>query len=325
VDFNDDGLLDLIVGERNGFINYFRRKPDGTLTAEPDIEAGGSTIDVGNNSAPFVVDWNEDGLLDLVIGNETGNLLLYINNGTPSAHSYGLYILIKVNGTPVDYSRTVPHVIDLNLDGKKDVVFGEDNGAVYYLENTGTNAVPAFSTISKLKSDGAVIQWPSGQTDTTVFFTDWNEDGRPDLLLGNYVKNVYLYPGLAPIEASDNQIPAASGLTINFALDAGVANGGRNYLLTGTTSGTDPGTLLPGGLATIPLNRDWFTDFILARLNTTVFAGFWGTFDATGRAAAALNAPPLQPGWIGKTLHFAYATASPWDYVSNAVPIEIVP
>lgn len=35
--------------------------------------------------------------------------------------------------------------------------------------------------------------------------------------------------------------------------------------------GTAPGTLLPGGLATIPLNRDWFTNYVLARLNTHEF------------------------------------------------------
>lgn len=325
MDFNADGLLDLIVGERNGYVNYFRRKPDDTLTTEPDIKANGTPIDVGENSAPFVVDWDEDGLLDLLIGNDTGNLRLYLNSGTPTAHAFTTYSLIEVNGSPVDYSRTVPHVIDFNLDGKKDVIFGEDYGAVYYLENTGTNAAPLFLTASKLKSDGTPIQWPSGQTDTTVYLTDWNEDGRLDLLLGNYVKNVYLYPGLAPIEASENQIPAASGSTIDFSLDAGIDNAGRNYLLVGSTSGTEPGTLLPGGIATIPLNRDWFTDFILARLNTGVFDRFWGTLDVSGKATAILNAPPLQPGWIGKTMHFAFAVAGPWDYVSNAVPIEVIP
>jgi len=325
VDFNNDGLLDLIVGERNGFVNYFRRKLDGTLTAEPDIEANGGTIDVGNNSAPFVVDWDEDGLLDLVVGDETGNLRLYLNSGTPAVHAFTTYSLVEVNGSPVDYSRTVPHVIDLNLDGKKDVVFGEDNGAVYYLENTGTHAAPLFGTISKLKSDGTPIQWPSGQTDTTVFFTDWDGDGRPDLLLGNYVKNVYLYPGLAPLAVSHNQISAASGLSVDLTLDAGTVHGGRNYLVTGSTSGTEPGTLLPGGLVTIPLNRDWFTDFVLARLNTSLFDDFWGQLDSSGKATATLNAPPLGAGWIGTTLHFAFATANPWDYASNAVPIEIVP
>lgn len=120
-------------------------------------------------------------------------------------------------------------------------------------------------------------------------------------------------------------LSAAQGGTVNFTLDAGTANGNRNYLLLGSVTGTSPGTPLPGGLVTIPLNRDWFTDYILARLNTSVFSNFLGTLGAAGGAMSALNAPPLHSNWIGKTLHFAYALDNPWDYASDAVEIEIVP
>jgi hypothetical protein len=89
-------------------------------------------------------------------------------------------------------------------------------------------------------------------------------------------------------------------------------------------SGTDPGTLLPGGLVTIPLNRDWFTDFILARLNSGPFQEFFGSLNASGSATAQLNAPPV-PGYAGVTMHYAYALNNPWDFVSNPVAIEVVP
>ncbi|MCD4726763.1 MAG: VCBS repeat-containing protein, partial [Pirellulales bacterium] len=62
------------------------------------------------------------------------------------------------------------------------------------------------------------------------------------------------------LEADTGTIPAAGG-SVNFSLNAGGGNKNRIYLLAGSVSGTSPGTLLPGGLATIPLNRDWFTDF----------------------------------------------------------------
>jgi len=118
---------------------------------------------------------------------------------------------------------------------------------------------------------------------------------------------------------------SVNGGTVDFSLDAGSPNGGRDYLLLGTTSGYEPGTLLPGGLTTIPLNRDWFTDFVLARLNSPAFAGFWGRLDASGRSAASLNAPKLNPLWAGTTIHFAYATVNPWDYSSHAAALVIVP
>ncbi len=323
MDFDNNGLLDLIVGDRNGYVNFFRGQINGTLTAEPDIKANGVTIDVGNNSAPFIVDWNEDGLLDLVVGHETGNVRLYLNSGNPFVHNFTTFSLIEVGGTAVKYSRTVPHVIDLNLDGRKDVVIGEDNGAVYYLENAGTNTAPFFNTSSKLKSDGASIQWPSGQTDTTVFITDWNEDGIPDLLLGNYVKNVYLYPGLAPIMASDNQISGASGCNIDFSLDAGAAYAGRRYFLMGTTAGTVPGLSLPGG-AVLPVNWSNLSSIIYQYYNSKPLTNFRGHLDLSGKATATLQVSSTGMP-LGTVLHFAFTTEQPYDFQSNPVPVEVVP
>ena len=128
-------------------------------------------------------------------------------------------------------------------------------------------------------------------------------------------------PSLGP---SQSTLSAATGGTVDFSLAAGSENAGRNYLLLGSLSGSDPGTLLPGGLATIPLNRDWFTDYILARLNGPVFSDFWGTLDASGKRAAQLNAPPI-PTWVGQKIDFAYALNDPWNYVSHPVSVTVVP
>jgi len=123
--------------------------------------------------------------------------------------------------------------------------------------------------------------------------------------------------------ADANTLPSGGG-TVNFSLNAGSAHAGRSYLLCSGLSGTEPGTLLPGGLVKIPLNRDGLTDFVLNRLNTPAFTGFRGVLDGSGTATAQLNAPAV-PGLIGTTLFFAYAAANPWDLASNAVAVEIVP
>jgi len=128
-----------------------------------------------------------------------------------------------------------------------------------------------------------------------------------------------------PLEADSGEISAGVGGAVSFDMDSGADHALRDYLLCGTVSGCLPGTMLPGGLVVIPLNRDWFTDFILDNLASPVFAGFYGQLDADGRAVAQLNAPPLQPTWIGRTMHYAFGLKSPWNFVSNAVTIEIVP
>lgn len=326
MDFNADGYLDLISGDRYGYINYFRRLPNGTLTAEPDIIANGTTIDVGYNSAPCTVDWDEDGLLDLVIGNDTSETIwFYRNRGTPSNYQFTNYSLIQVNGTPIKYSRCVPHVCDLNLDGKKDLVIGEDFGYVYYLENVGTNAAPQFDAAVKLYSDGSPISWPSGQTDTRPWVDDWNGDGKPDLLLGNYAKNLYIYynEDTAPLIADGLTLPEAGG-AVNFVLDAMPDNGNRSYLTLGSVSGTTPGILLPGGHATLPLNWDMFTNIVIGWVNTSIFTDFMGTLNADGKAMATFNMPPVT-GLSGIAMYYAYCLSDPFDYVSNPVQIDIVP
>lgn len=196
MDFNNDSLLDLVSGDRSGYVNYFRRLPGGALTTEPKIQASGSTIYFPLNSAPHIVDWNEDGLLDLVVANSDASprhIRLYLNSGTPEAYEFTGYTEVTAAGTPISLSRCNPNVADLNLDNRKDLVCGEDNGRIFYYENTGTNEDPVFAAGVQLEADSVPIQFPSGYTDLKVWCNDWNEDGTQDMVVGNYDDSVHLY------------------------------------------------------------------------------------------------------------------------------------
>ncbi len=122
----------------------------------------------------------------------------------------------------------------------------------------------------------------------------------------------------------DHTLSAQNGGAINFSLDGGAMNGNRNYLLLASVTGTEPGTLLPGGLATLPLNWDFLTGFVLHNANTPALADFSGTLDSSGLASAQLNTYPLPMGTVGLELYFAYACSNPWDYVSNPLTVLIV-
>ena len=122
--------------------------------------------------------------------------------------------------------------------------------------------------------------------------------------------------------SSDHVLYEATGGTLLFALEAGAANAGRNYILLGSMTGTTPGTPLPGGQAVLPLNWDAFTNLVVTLANTTLFKDFAGTLDAYGDAEAILDLGPL-PGGAGMTLHFAFALNKPWDYVSDPIPVGV--
>jgi endonuclease I len=124
------------------------------------------------------------------------------------------------------------------------------------------------------------------------------------------------------------RISRSAASTVNFFIEAGMDHQDRHYLLLGSVSGAEPGTVLPGGLATLPLNRDWFTDWIIAKANSSRLVQFKGTLDAAGCGAARLETlGPLPSGVLpaGTVMHYAYALKAPFDYTSNAIAIEIEP
>lgn len=111
---------------------------------------------------------------------------------------------------------------------------------------------------------------------------------------------------------------------VEFLLDAGPANAGRTYFLLGSASGTSPGTQLPGGF-NLPLNRDRFMQDVRTNANSARFQGFTGTLDASGRSLARmdLSSAPL-PAEPGTSLHFAFTCISPFDFVSNAIEVQLL-
>ncbi len=180
MDWNDDGLLDIIVGDRNGYIHYYRRTSNLdaiTLTKEADIRCAGTTIDAGYNSAPVCVDWNEDGDLDMLVGNQTGNVRLYLNEGSDGVPVFSTFTNLQSGGSNILHYRNCPQVIDLNLDGKKDLLCGANDYKIYYYENTGTNSSPSFSGSEILVSEYAGIRFS---------VADWNGDSFLDILSSDY-------------------------------------------------------------------------------------------------------------------------------------------
>lgn len=206
MDFNNDGLDDLILGERDGYVTYYRRLSNGSLTSEGRIQAGNIDLDVDGNSAPCVFDWNNDGLLDLVIGRDFtagGSIRLFLNSGTPSKAVFSTYTPVMRGSSPITWSRSVPHMRDMDGDGLVDLMVAEDRGRTFYLRNEGAVGAPVFKTSSRVTVNGSQFAWPSGQTDGTIYIDDWNEDGTLDMLQGNYVKNLWVFLG-NPVDVWEN-------------------------------------------------------------------------------------------------------------------------
>ncbi|MHC4942815.1 MAG: FG-GAP repeat domain-containing protein [Planctomycetota bacterium] len=90
VDFNRDGKKDLVVGNTNGFLRFYENKgtdPAPVFDGFVELSAGNEVIDVGECSRPVAVDWDEDGVLDLLSGSSPD--LLYTPGTVLYYHSLG--------------------------------------------------------------------------------------------------------------------------------------------------------------------------------------------------------------------------------------------
>ncbi len=184
--------MDLVVGERDGYVNFFERKDDGTLANAIRIQANNTDIKVTNNSSPVITDWNNDGLLDLLVDSDVQDdgVRLYINSGSSENYKYTDYSKLKYGNVDIAFKRSQIRVFDLNGDNKKDLLLGTGLTAqsrIYYFENIGTaeNPILKFPTQLKTKS-GKPIYPPFTQYDIVFDIEDWNGDGSPDIVMGDY-------------------------------------------------------------------------------------------------------------------------------------------
>jgi hypothetical protein len=136
-----------------------------------------------------------------------------------------------------------------------------------------------------------------------------------------YYDDLSIEPYLNPVPET---LPVGGGV-VDLYLDSSFQNANRNFIILAGVTGTTPGTALPGGFATLPLNWDVFTDVVLGFTPSVLFSNFLGKTDAAGMATATINAPPLPGIAVGVTMYFAATENNPFDFVSNACTVDIVP
>lgn len=191
---NGDGLDDLIVGDRDGFVYLFTRQSDGSLARGVKIKSAGTVIDILNNSAPEVSDLNGDGLPDLLVGTQsTGNYLyMYYNTGTKTEPQFGSFNFLLNKGMFVSIGNAAPELFDLDGDGVKDLVSGNSMGEILYYHNSGTNTAHSYDEPQSLSAGGKEMKVDKY---SQFCFTDWNNDGVTDMVVGDKNENVMLFLG----------------------------------------------------------------------------------------------------------------------------------
>lgn len=213
LDLDNDGVKDLITttvspNKVEDKKSVWRYKNMGTNTSpvfayqENDFLQG-EMVEVGTGARPVLFDYNGDGLLDLFIantsshiastGNHTSTLTLYENTGTATEPAFDFvtddYESLSQIGLP---NSLHPAFADLDGDGDKDMLLGDQNGNLHYFQNISTGGVADFvlAAANYQDGDGNVIDV---NNHATPFLEDMDRDGDYDLLIGNQEGRVQYY------------------------------------------------------------------------------------------------------------------------------------
>ncbi len=167
-DYDGDGLQDVIVSNYGKYDKSVSLLYTSGLSLYHNIGttmtpiyklldedfAGLSTINldlVGNKPVLGIHstfgDLDNDGDEDMMIGDYFGNLHYFTN--TAGVSSPANFVLNQPKYQSIDVGNfAAPQLVDLNRDGKLDMVIGKENGYFTYYENTGTLTVPSFAKIT---------------------------------------------------------------------------------------------------------------------------------------------------------------------------------
>lgn len=203
-DFDGDGDLDLICGEFLDKMTYF----ENTGTRSNPIYKEG--VFLKNESGlikmdlemiiPVAVDWDQDGHVDLVVGDEDGRVALVRNTGElidniPEFES-PKYFRQQADNLKFGALAT-PVGVDWDNDGDEDIITGNSAGYFAFIENLGGGEKPVWKEPKLLEVDGKAIRVQAGENGsiqgpaeakwgyTTLSVADWDGDGNRDIIFNS--------------------------------------------------------------------------------------------------------------------------------------------
>ena len=141
-DIDNDGDYDAFVGTDNGSVIAYNntgtnRAPNWVENTKWNISLPGLTFTV-----PALTDLDNDGDLDMLVGDNNGRSFAYENTGNKTVPKWSRK---SAWDAPYIGGGAAPYFADLNGDGVTDVIVGDGGGYSNAMKNTGTKNSATFT------------------------------------------------------------------------------------------------------------------------------------------------------------------------------------
>lgn len=218
-DFDNDGDYDLIgigkpenaddydVDWKNNFFLYFENtgtKSNFKFTEGKVLLHNDSPVRMESRSTihTVAIDWNKDGHVDIIAGEESGRVSFLKNTGQ-LANGVPQFLpprFFQQEAKYVDFGALVaPRVFDWDGDGLDDIISGNEMGHIGFIKNLGGNT-PSWDGSKLLEIDGIPIRLIKNEAlpnteepiwgYTTIDVGYWDEDDLPDILVNEHNGNI---------------------------------------------------------------------------------------------------------------------------------------
>ncbi|MCB2221127.1 MAG: T9SS type A sorting domain-containing protein [Bacteroidetes bacterium] len=188
-DMDGDGDQDMITGDEDGLLHYFRNNagpgnPAQFSLSQPNFKG----IDVGQAAKPQIIDVNRDGLPDLLVGERSGTINYFENTGTVDNPDFGPNPTNDLFGG-IDVMPecctgfSAPFMVEDSL-GNYMLYVGSEQGMLYLYNDIENNLNGDFQPEDSLYLHGLNIN-------PALF--DINNDGDLEMAIGEYTGGVTLW------------------------------------------------------------------------------------------------------------------------------------